>query len=146
MLKNYFLIALRNMQRSKLYTLINTFGLSIGIACCLLLALYIQEEFQMDKHHTRLDDLYRIVTRIRNDMATCSPPIAMTVAAEVPEVEVAARVLNPPGVSQNLIRYEDNSSTRATACWPTLRCSTFSAIHFLKATLRRRWLSPTASC
>lgn len=108
MLKNYFLIALRNMRRSKLYTLINTLGLSIGIACCLLLALYVQEELQVDRHHRRLDDLYRIVTHIKNDMATCSPPIAMTMAAEVPEVEVAVRVLNPPGVSQNLIRYEDN--------------------------------------
>jgi len=113
MLKNYFKIALRNMLRNKVYSLINILGLSIGVACCLLLALYIQEEYSVDKHHARVEDVYRITTSFKNinnfrESATCSPPIAMAMKDEIPEVEVAARLLNPPGVSQNLIKYETN--------------------------------------
>jgi putative ABC transport system permease protein len=88
-------------------------GLSIGVACCLLLALYIRDEARYDKHHVDLNNLYRITTHIAGDqglsnMGSCSPPIAPAMEAEIPEVEVATRLLNPPGVSHSLIRYEDN--------------------------------------
>ncbi|MBL7841859.1 MAG: ABC transporter permease [Cyclobacteriaceae bacterium] len=113
MLKNYFKIAVRNILRHKAYSLINILGLSIGVACCLLLALYIQEEYAVDKHHDRVEDVYRITTVFQNidnirELASCSPPLAMAMKDEIPEVEVAARLLNPPGLSQNLIRYETN--------------------------------------
>lgn len=101
------------MLRNKAYSFINIFGLSIGVACCLLLMLYIQDEYKVDKHHARVEDVYRITTTFENlahikTTGSCSPPIAMAMLAEIPEVEFAARLLNPPGVSQNLIRYEDN--------------------------------------
>jgi putative ABC transport system permease protein len=111
MLKNYFKIALRNLIRNKIYSTINIFGLALGVACCLLLALYIQDEMSYDKHHQRIDDLYRIVTHFQGDLTihksgTCSPPIAMTMKSELPEVEVAVRVV--PSFAQSLIRYRDN--------------------------------------
>lgn len=113
MLKNYLVIAFRSMMRNKVYSLINILGLSIGVACCLLLALYIQEEFAVDKHHERISDVYRITTTFQNlvhlrTTGSCSPPIAMAMKDEIPEVEVAARFLNPPGAPQNLIKYEEN--------------------------------------
>src|SRR5882757_1776998 len=113
MLKNYLKIALRNLFRNKTYSAINIFGLALGVACCLLLTLYILDETSYDKHHERAGDLYRIVSEFKSDkgfdkLRTASPPIAMTMKDEIPEVESAARVLNPPGVAQNLIRYEDN--------------------------------------
>lgn len=113
MIRNYIKIALRNIRRHKVYSLINILGLSIGVACCLLLALYIQDETRYDKHHENLDDLYRITTHIQgvdglSDMSSCSPPIAQAMKTEIPEVQIAARLINPPEVSQSLIRYEDN--------------------------------------
>ena len=63
MLKNYFKIAFRNLVRTKVYSFINIFGLSLGVACCLLLALYVHDEFSYDRHHQRLNDLYRINTQ-----------------------------------------------------------------------------------
>lgn len=113
MIRNYFKVALRNMLRNKVYSLINILGLSISVACCLLLALYIQEEYKVDKHHARVEDIYRIITTFENvgnirQNAACSPPIALAMKDEIPEVEVAARLLNPPGVAQNLIKYETN--------------------------------------
>lgn len=113
MLRSYLTIAFRNLLRSKSYSLINILGLSLGIACCLLLALYIADEVSYDKHHARLEDLYRINTvfsseRGIDEQGSTSPPIAMGLWAEIPEIEMATRALNPPGVALNLIRYEDN--------------------------------------
>jgi putative ABC transport system permease protein len=113
MLRSYIVVALRNLLKNKAFSLINISGLSLGVACCLLLALYVQDEMSYDQHHHRKEDLYRIVTSFEGDrglnrLGTCSPPIAMAMRDEIPEVEDAARLLLPPGVSRNLIRYEDN--------------------------------------
>jgi putative ABC transport system permease protein len=112
MLQNYFKIALRNLLRNKAYSFINISGLSLGVACCLLLTFYILDEYKIDKHHADLDNLYRITTEIKGDigldkLATTSPPIAMSMKDEIPEIVNATRVINPPGVAQNLIKYED---------------------------------------
>jgi putative ABC transport system permease protein len=111
MLKNYALIALRNLMRNKAYSAINIFGLALGVACCLLLTLYILDEIGYDKHHKQADNLYRIVTEFTSDndfgkLGTASPPIAMTMKDEIPEVQYAVRIVST--TSQNLIRYEDN--------------------------------------
>ena len=113
MLHNYLKIALRNLMRNRVYSSINIFGLALGVACCLLLALYIQDELSYDKHHRRVNDLYRVITKFQAGLVvdksgTASPPIAMTLKEEIPEVEAAVRVINPPTVSQNLIRYQEN--------------------------------------
>src|SRR5579859_2645568 len=114
MLRNYLKIALRNLMRNRIYSAINIFGLALGVACCLLLSLYIQDEVSYDKHHDRPEDIYRIVTTFQMDvpgftkLGTASPPIAMTLKDEIPEVEVAVRVINPPTVSHNLIRYRED--------------------------------------
>jgi putative ABC transport system permease protein len=112
MLRSYFIIAWRNIQRNKTYSLINILGLSLGVACCLLLALYVQDEIRYDQHHRDLNNLYRIITKFQSErgidrLGSTSPPIAMTLRDEIPEVLAAARVLNPPGVSENLIKYKD---------------------------------------
>lgn len=112
MLKNYFRIAFRNLTRTKVYSFINIFGLSLGVACCLLLALYVHDEFTYDRHHQRLNDLYRIDTQFEgiigfDKLGSISPPIAMTLKDELPEIEEAARVVSP-FTSQNLIQYEEN--------------------------------------
>lgn len=111
MIKNYLKIALRNLVRNRGYSAINIFGLALGVACCLLLALYIQDEVSYDKHHERAEDIYRIVTNFKSDLivdktGTVSPPIAMTLWNEVPEVETALRALRP--FEQSLIRYEES--------------------------------------
>ena len=113
MLRNYIKIAFRNMSRDKVYSFINIIGLSVGVACCLLLALYIQHEMTFDKHHQDVGDIYR-VTSIMGEkfdnrvMRTTSAPIVWGIKDEIPEIDVVTRLVNPPGVSQNLMRYENN--------------------------------------
>ncbi|MCF2492054.1 ABC transporter permease [Dyadobacter chenhuakuii] len=58
MIKNYLKIAWRNVLKSKLFSAINVFGLSVGMTCCMLLLLYIQSEISFDKQHEHIDDLY----------------------------------------------------------------------------------------
>lgn len=66
MIKNYFTIALRNIKRSKIYSVINIFGLSIGLACSMLIILYVKDEVSYDKFHTSVDQIYRIVTHVKD--------------------------------------------------------------------------------
>jgi putative ABC transport system permease protein len=62
MLLNYFKIALRNLLKNKVFSIINIAGLTLGIACCLTLSLYIADEMSYDKHHTHIENIYRIIT------------------------------------------------------------------------------------
>ena len=61
MLKNYLTIALRNLRKQKGYTFINIFGLALGMACCILILLFVQYELSFDRFHTKADQIYRLV-------------------------------------------------------------------------------------
>jgi len=60
MIKNYFKIAIRNILRHKGYSSINIVGLAIGIACCILLVVYINSELSFDRYHENADRIYRL--------------------------------------------------------------------------------------
>ncbi len=59
MFKNYFKTAFRNLRRNKLYTSINIFGLSVGLAACLLIGVYIMHELSYDKFNVNADRIVR---------------------------------------------------------------------------------------
>jgi putative ABC transport system permease protein len=63
MFKNYFKIALRNLARNKVYSFINIAGLSIGLACAMLIILYVKDEISYDRFHSNVGNIYRIVTQ-----------------------------------------------------------------------------------
>ena len=69
MLKNYLIIALRNLLKNKVFSAINILGLSAGIACCSILALYIQDELSYDRHFENSDRIFRVTTEIREGEA-----------------------------------------------------------------------------
>ncbi len=60
MIKNYFKTALRNLARNKIYSFINIAGLSLGLACAMLIMLYIKDEVSFDKFHKKINQIYRI--------------------------------------------------------------------------------------
>ncbi len=60
MFKNYLTITLRILWREKIYGLINIVGLSVGVACCVVIALYLNNELSYDKHHEKRDQIFRI--------------------------------------------------------------------------------------
>lgn len=62
MFKNYFKTAFRNLSRNKIYSLINIAGLSIGLACAILIMLYVKDEVSFDRFHQNVKNIYRIVS------------------------------------------------------------------------------------
>src|SRR5690606_21304268 len=62
MFKNYFKVAFRNLQRNKVYAFINIAGLSLGLACAMLIILYIKDEVSYDRFQGNLNNIYRVVT------------------------------------------------------------------------------------
>lgn len=60
MLKNYFKIAWRNLLKKKVYSFINIFGLGIGMACCVLIFMFVQDELSFDNYHEKGDRIYRL--------------------------------------------------------------------------------------
>ena len=97
MFKNYLKITLRNLTRQKGYAFINIAGLSVGIACALLIILVVQYEFKYESHHENADRIYRINvehTQLeRTFRSTYSPvPLAPAMCEEVPEATHFARI------------------------------------------------------
>jgi putative ABC transport system permease protein len=60
MFKNYFKTAVRNLWRSRTFSLINILGLSVGLACCMLIFLYSKDEKSYDRFHEKKDNIFRI--------------------------------------------------------------------------------------
>ena len=60
MIKNYFKIAWRNLWKNKGFSAINIFGLAVGIACCLLITLYVTDELSFDQYHEKAARIYRL--------------------------------------------------------------------------------------
>lgn len=114
MLQNYIIIALRMIAKNKFFSFINVLGLSVGIACCILITLYIQDEFNYEKGFPEYQKIFRInTTFIKDGVAEVSPytspPIAMELAQTLPEVETAVRVAETLGVEQHILRYNDKT-------------------------------------
>ena len=74
MLRNYFIIALRLLVKNKLFSLINILGLSTGIACCILITLYIQDEFNYEKGFPERHKIFRINSTFVKDGTTEQSP------------------------------------------------------------------------
>jgi len=79
MLKNYLKITLRNISRNKMYSALNIVGLAIGLACCILILLYVHDELSYDRFHENADSIYRVVPTI----ATSERTMYMAVNAHV---------------------------------------------------------------
>ena len=60
MFRNYLIVAVRHLLRQKLYAFINVFGLAVGLACCILIFLYVRHEWQYDAFHENADRIFRV--------------------------------------------------------------------------------------
>ncbi|EDP71724.1 putative transporter permease protein [Flavobacteriales bacterium ALC-1] len=116
MIRNYFKIAWRSLQKNKLQTSINLLGLTIGTVCCLSILVYVFAQLGYDTHHDDADAVYRVRTIIDDpstpqfNAASASPPIAMAMKADFPEVIEAARLVYMGEGTENLIRSSDSNN------------------------------------
>src|ERR1700753_1581542 len=111
MISNYIKIAWRNLMKSKFFSFVNIFGLSVGLACCMLIALYLNYETGYDSYQKNAKNLYQVgtsfVTKGEKDspMAFTSPPVAAAMKEEYPEVADYTRLLALLGDKKVLIKY-----------------------------------------
>ncbi len=101
MIKNYIKITFRNLWKQKAYTFINIFGLAIGLACCIIILLYVAHELSYDEHHEHADRIFRVTSHIDFagnylELAATSAPMGPALLNDFPEVEAAVR-LRPRG-------------------------------------------------
>ncbi len=97
MFRNYAKLAYRHMIRQKGYSFINIAGLAIGIACTILILLWVRDELSFDRFHAHKQDLYRVTCIGTEESNFSSPaPFAPAIVAEIPEVEDAVRILKAP--------------------------------------------------
>jgi len=93
---NYLKVALRNLKRDRVHAVVNIAGLAVGLACTLLILLWVQDEVSYNRFHTHGDTIYRVVNR-RTDRASTSSqapaPLADVMLKEIPEIESAVRFL-----------------------------------------------------
>src|SRR5688500_11545462 len=94
MLRNYIKIAIRNLLRHKAFSFINVTGLSIGMACSILILLWVQDEFSYDKFHEDSERMFRITASLSDldiRAAVTSAPMSPAIKSEVPQIESSIR-------------------------------------------------------
>jgi len=101
MLKNYFKIALRNLLNNKTYSFINISGLAIGIACFMLIYLFVKDELSYDKFNSKADRIYRLTEKIElegqgGEFSSSNPfPVMKAMLTDYPEyIEEGVRLFN----------------------------------------------------
>ncbi|MCF0073363.1 ABC transporter permease [Dyadobacter sp. CY261] len=97
MLQNYLKIAWRNLRKHKFYSFLNIFGLSLGLASCLLITLYVVDELSYDRSFTNADRIYRVNADIRfggadMSLAVAPDPLAFTMKKDYPQIEQVVRM------------------------------------------------------
>src|SRR5215217_9404660 len=108
MIRNYFTIALRHLQKNKLYAFVNIIGLAIGICSCLLIGIYIWHELSYDKFHKNADKIVRVTWEYNFGDAPSKTPMTGTkvgpeFARKFPEVRAYVRLMKLPRV----LSYQD---------------------------------------
>ncbi len=115
MFRNYLKTAWRNIRKNKLFSFINILGLSIGIATCFIIMLYVQDELSYDRFNKNADNIARVVFHAnlnggKIDESVTMPPVAETMKKDFPEVKDATRILSfgAPKTTYNNTVFKDD--------------------------------------
>jgi len=107
-MRNYLAVLLRTLQREKLYAAINVAGLSLGVACCLILGLFLRSELTYDRYNVNHDHIYRVVNEFNNNGNT-------------DQFAVTSRMLGPmlaqeyPQIIKGFVRFQNNTNNGGLA-------------------------------
>ncbi|MFQ5606197.1 MAG: ABC transporter permease [bacterium] len=110
MFNNYLKIAIRNLTKNKGYSFINVFGLSIGMAACILILLFVQDELSYDKFHENGDRIYRVTSQLGEangfiHVALTQAALPLALKNDFPEI-VATSVFAEGG---DVVKYGDKT-------------------------------------
>lgn len=107
MLRNYLKIAFRNLLRHKAFSFINIAGLAIGLACSILIMLWVQDELSFDRFHQQVNATYRITSNLSAldvHAAVTPAPIAEALKSDMPEIKNTLRLTS---YRSDLLQVED---------------------------------------
>lgn len=111
MIRNYFKMAWRNLMKHKFISFINLFGLSMGLACCILITIYILHETSYDSYNSKANRIYRVTRSFNNPdgavtlrLGTVAPPFGPLLQNYFPDIQKVTRLL-PSGKTP--VKYED---------------------------------------
>lgn len=108
MFRNYFKTALRNLKKNKIFSLINVLGLSIGIACFMLIAVFVYSELSYDKYPAEAENIYRVmVSVVGNGNVAVYPNVDVAVGEGIknafPEVKASTRLVT----ASDFVKHDD---------------------------------------
>lgn len=149
MLKNYLTVALRNILKHKLFSFINIAGLMVGMACCLMIFVYVQDELSYDRFHKDADQVYRVALHGRvggQEIRTSnsSMPVGPALRSEVPGVESFVRLRKSTYGSGYAIRYEDKAFTEERVLYADSNFFTFFSFPLLQGDPRTALREPNS--
>lgn len=112
MFRNYLKIAFRNLSKHKAFSFINITGVAVGLACFLLIALYVRDELSYDRYNANVSRIYRVTRTFLSSqgavslkLAQVAPPFGPLIKQDFPEAEQVVRTLENNG----LLRYGEHS-------------------------------------
>ncbi|MGH7451159.1 MAG: ABC transporter permease, partial [bacterium] len=146
MFKNYLKIALRNLLKYKGYSFINVLGLAIGMACCFLILIYVQDELSYDRFHVKAESIYRIAVETESSGRQFRYPSigggwAAAFRNEFPELLGAARLwrFNPAWIT-----LEDKRFSEEKFFWADSTVFEIFSFAFLQGNPKTALLAPNA--
>ena len=140
MFRNYLKTAWRNIRRNKLFSAINILGLSIGIATCFIIMLYVQDELSYDRFNEKAGRIFRIAFKANIDggkifEGNVMPPVAAALKNDYPEVEEATR-LNLNGDTK--ITYDNKTFKESKLAIVDSNFFSVFTVQFIKAIQKQR--------
>lgn len=137
MLQNYFKVALRNILKHKFFSIINIVGLVIGMSCCLMIFVYVQDELSYDRFHQGYENIYRIGLHGRVSgqeimTSNSSLPVGPAMKNEIPGIEESLRLRLTTFGSGFAMRNEDKIFTEEKIFFADSNFFTFFSFPLLK--------------
>jgi len=111
MIKNYLKIALSNIFKSKVYSLISISSLAVGIAVCILLLLYVADELSYDRYNEKSDNIYRLC---QEEHPYQAPGAARLLTDNLPEIKNSARILPRDNIN---VQFENKRFKEDKVAW-----------------------------
>jgi putative ABC transport system permease protein len=147
MLKNYFIIAVRNIVKYKFFSAINIFGMTTGITACLLIVLYVTDELSYDRFHEKAATMYRVGLHAKiggQDVTTAStcPPLASTLMDEVPGVSEATRIAS--FWDAPVVKYNDQAFTEEKIFYADSNFFSFFSFKLIEGDPKTALLEPNS--
>lgn len=137
MFKNYLKIAFRNILKHKVYSLINILGLAIGMACSILILLWVRDELSYDRFHANAESIYRVTREWKNQdgetslhLARVAPPIGPLLKNDFPSI--VEDVVRIRADYNTLLKLDDRTFVEDNFFWAEANVFDIFSFPFLK--------------